>query len=80
MSTHNTCKHLPVCEYHKGVGDCPEDCNRYRHKDETHVVYCAECRKQGNEDECPLLAFADYTEDDDYCSFGERKNDDAQIR
>lgn len=39
------------------------------------VVRCQNCRKHGNDEECPLLSMAAYTEPDDFCSCGERKSD-----
>ena len=37
------------------------------------VVRCKDCKYKGDEDFCPLLSMAQYTEDDDFCSYGERK-------
>lgn len=37
------------------------------------VVRCKNCKNKGNEDFCPLLSMAQYTEDDDFCSYGERR-------
>ena len=40
--------------------------------DVVEVVRCADCKYQGNDDECPLLSLAAYTEPDDFCSYGKR--------
>lgn len=40
------------------------------------VVRCKDCKKQGNDEECPLISMMSYTEPYDYCSLGERKDDD----
>lgn len=37
------------------------------------VVRCIDCKFEGKEDDCPLLSVVSYTQLDDYCSFGERK-------
>lgn len=39
------------------------------------VVRCKDCKNKGNEDFCPLLSMAQYTEDDDFCSYGERRTE-----
>lgn len=71
MADHKHCKYYSDCDYRIGVGACPKECVQFKHK--AMVVYCADCRNRGNESQCPLLSLADYTEDDDYCSFGDRK-------
>lgn len=75
MIQHEACKKYADCGWRKSIGYCPEECNHFKHKDEVIVVHCADCEIRGNEDECPLLSLADYTEDDDYCSFGRRSED-----
>ena len=40
--------------------------------DVVEVVRCADCKYQGNDDECPLLSLAAYTEPDDFCSYGKK--------
>ena len=44
-----------------------------RDNDVVEVVRCKDCRKQGNDEECPLLSMMQYTEPDDFCSYGERR-------
>ena len=39
------------------------------------VVRCKECKYYGDEHFCPLLSLADYTDPDDFCSYGERKEE-----
>ena len=39
------------------------------------LVRCKDCKKQGNDEECPLLSMMQYTEQDDFCSYGERKDE-----
>lgn len=41
--------------------------------DAVPVVRCKDCRFDGDEDDCPLLSVAAYTNPDDFCSYGERK-------
>ena len=45
--------------------------------DAVAVVRCKDCRYRGDEYECPLLAYAEYTCDDEYCSDGARREEDA---
>ena len=40
--------------------------------DVVEVVRCKDCKYQGNDDECPLLSLAAYTELDDFCSYGKK--------
>ena len=42
--------------------------------DAVEVVRCKDCKFQGDEDDCPLLSLSAYTEPDDFCSYGERKD------
>jgi hypothetical protein len=69
MLEYKGCKYYASCEYRIGVGECQSECVIYRPS--ADLVYCANCVKRNHEDECPLLSLADYTEDDDFCSFGE---------
>ena len=43
--------------------------------DAVEVVRCKDCKFYGNEDDCPLLSFANYTESMDFCSCGERRSE-----
>lgn len=42
--------------------------------DMARVVFCSDCVKSGNDEECPLLSMMAYTEPTDFCSCGERKD------
>lgn len=43
-------------------------------KDMARVVFCEDCKKHGNDEECPLLSMMAYTDPTDHCSYGERKD------
>lgn len=45
--------------------------------DAVEVVRCKDCKNYGDEYFCPLRSLADYTDPDDYCSMGERQEDDG---
>ena len=45
--------------------------------DMARVVFCADCTKHGNDEECPLLSMMAYTDPTDHCSYGEQKEADA---
>ena len=42
--------------------------------DVRRVVFCEDCEKHGNDEECPLLSMMAYTDPTDHCSYGERKD------
>ena len=42
--------------------------------DAVPVVRCKDCKNYGDEYFCPLLSLADYTDPNDFCSYGERKD------
>jgi hypothetical protein len=46
-------------------------------KDMARVVFCSECKFNGDEDDCPLLSMAAHIEPTDHCSYGERKDGDG---
>ena len=50
---------------------CMEQCPTV---DAVPVVRCKDCKFQGDEDDCPLLSLSAYTEPDDFCSYGKRKD------
>ena len=58
--------HRKICELEMQIGKTPT-------VDAVEVVHCYECKKNGNDEECPLLSMMQYTEDDDFCSYGERR-------
>ena len=43
--------------------------------DAVEVVRCKDCKMYGNDEECPLLSMMQYTEETDFCSYGERKDE-----
>ena len=45
--------------------------------DAVEVVRCKDCKYYGDEHFCPLRSLADYTDPNDYCSMGERREDDG---
>ena len=44
--------------------------------DVVEVVRCRDCKYWGNDIECPLMSMADFTEDDEFCSCGERRKNE----
>ena len=44
--------------------------------DIVEVVRCKDCKKHGDDEECPLLSMMEYTESDDFCSYGERRTNE----
>ena len=67
------CAHYRDCAYHKGTKTCPESCNRFKHRDEVTVVRCKNC-KLWLTLKCRMNLQSVSPEEEDYCSFGERKN------
>ena len=45
--------------------------------DAVEAVRCKDCKNYGDEYFCPLRNLADYTDPNDYCSMGERREDDG---
>lgn len=43
--------------------------------DAVEVVRCKECRYDGDENECPLIAKFDNVGDYDFCSYGKRREE-----
>ena len=76
MADYNTCKYYGVCDYREGVGYCPDNCVQY--KSDPKIVLCKHCQCKGDERSCPLLSMVEQTEDDDYCSFGIRREEDGK--
>ena len=48
--------------------------NQFPTVDAVEVVRCKDCIKHGDDEECPMLSMMQYTESDDFCSYGERKD------
>lgn len=79
MSDHKDCNRYDDCDFRNDVGWCPESCRQYKHKDDVRVVRRKDC-KHHNETWCDMNSrdrgewFSWY--DDDFCSYGERRNDE----
>lgn len=54
-------------QYEKGYSDGKADAI-------AELVRCKDCKMYGNDEECPLLSMMQYTEEADFCSCGERKD------
>ena len=83
MKTCKDCVHIDVCFAKQlGTGECAEICRDYKNKaDFVEVVRCRECANR-NKSKCPNRHFSDisgeaedYTEDNDFCSYGEKRSD-----
>ena len=85
MATCHDCLHHDACATFADGKDWEQIWITYGHngqcedfKDKSlfvEVVRCKDCKKQGDDEECPLLSMMQYTEPDDFCSYGERKTD-----
>ena len=76
MSVCGKCLYNKNCQFLAKYKIEPDGCSAFRNaEDFVEVVRCKDCRYRGDEYECPLLAFAEYTCDDEYCSDGERRED-----
>ena len=65
-----------VCETAYGSAPSKWEIMHIEGADLVEVVRCKDCKKQGNDEECPLLSMMQYTDPDDFCSYGERKDND----
>ena len=75
-SAYKDCAHYPDCSYLNDVGWCPLICLQYRSANYVRVVRCKDC-KWRNTRGCPYMNFNAAVRDDfDYCSDGERKDND----
>lgn len=76
MADHKNCKRYDDCQWREIVGYCPEECNRFKHKDEVVVVRCKDCvfaKGEGNGCWCTFWGIdPDW---DHFCSVGERRTD-----
>ena len=84
MADHKNCKYYAVCNYRTGVGECPDRCVQYKHKDAVIVVRCKNCKKcklcypekQIGKEATPgwyCKEHKSYRRPDDFCSYGERR-------
>ena len=73
MAKCKDCLHYEACSaFSKIINaamDVEKGCEHYTRQ----LVRCYECKKNGNDEDCPLLSMMQYTEDDDFCSYGERR-------
>lgn len=60
-------------EYAKGWNSAIEILQAAPTVDAVEVVRCKDCKYYGDEYFCPLRSLADYTDTNDYCSMGERR-------
>lgn len=74
MYLHNDCAHYDDCDYLNDVGSCPRVCGQYHHKDDVRVVRCKDCRFKTEPGQPNILCYN--MKDDDFCSYGERKNNE----
>lgn len=75
------CRNFQDCPYRNDVGWCPENCGQYRHKDDVRVVRCKDCRGMNGEVVRPEGRYlcertSRWVWDNDYCSLGERKDNE----
>ena len=83
MADHKSCKYYAVCDYRNDIGQCPDRCVQYKHKDDVRVVRCKDC-KMAVVAIPPLVAEQKLVctksvnwravEPDHFCSYGERKD------
>ncbi len=76
MADHKNCKYYDVCDYRNDVGNCPDRCVQYKHKDDVRVVRCKNCvhmKKQFNARYCEVWTMFNGMGDDGFCNYGERK-------
>ena len=84
MADHKSCKHYNSCNFRNDTGSCPNSCIQYKHKDIEQVVRCKDCKQWGGVvygGRCkhwssPLAGVTHFTCADDFCSYGERKNNE----
>lgn len=87
MADHKNCKYYSDCDYRNAVGECPDRCVQYKHKDDVRVVRCKECKHyhqyhQGKTNElcewgkCKLISMDVDMPENGYCCYGERKDND----
>lgn len=81
MNRYNDCRRYDDCDYRNDIGECPDDCNQFKHKDDIRVVRCRDCKyydsvytdcdhPRHDHQEFPVIQ-----EPDDYCSYAERRTE-----
>lgn len=84
MNRYNDCRRYDDCDYRNDIGECPDDCNQFKHKDDVRVVRfkdCAWARKVDNRE--PMFRCVNICRDgctqwldsNDFCSYGERRSE-----
>ena len=84
MPTCNDCIHQELCNIYANAGvitDVPADditiCEVFKNKaDVVEVVRCKDCIDH-NVPPCPMRLSLNWTNDNDFCSYGERRSDEA---
>lgn len=82
MADLKDCKKYADCDWRKSVGYCPDECNHFKHKDEVIVVRCKDCKyykmltdyRESRLPVCDRRKLNVEMHEDDFCSYGERKN------
>ena len=77
MSRYNDCRRYDDCDYRNDIGECPDDCNQFKHKDDVRVVRCRDCMEytpvEGGKPLCALHSIG--VAYDDFCSYAERRSE-----
>ena len=79
MADHKECKHYEECGYKNDVGVCPNWCAQFKHRDDVRAVRCKDCKyyeihKPKVLENCERNGYLIPMKPDDYCSYGERKD------
>lgn len=84
MADMKECAKYAHCDWRKSVGYCPDECNHFKHKDEVIVVRCKNCKHCQYDAEDRYFActnssaFNDIVEPNEFCSYGERKDNERK--
>jgi hypothetical protein len=80
MADHKNCKYHEVCDYRNDIGECPDRCVQYKHKDEVRVVRCKDCKHMEVTPDklrwCHVWNGINGMGDEGFCNYGERKYND----
>lgn len=78
MNRYNDCRRYDDCDYRNDIGECPDDCNQFKHKDNVRVVRCKDCRHMTKElgyRYCNVWERINGHGDDGFCCYGERRSE-----
>ena len=80
MNRYNDCRRYDDCDYRNDIGECPDDCNQFKHKDNVSVVRCKDCKyyekaKVNNKGFLICPASGMEIAEADFCSYGERRTE-----